>query len=487
MISVSFKDFSAMAKKGNLVPVYAVIPADMDTPVSAFLKIKTGKYDFLLESMEGGEKWGRYSILGTSPQKIIRTRDKTIEVEEEKKKKTFVVQGSPLSFLKETLSAYKPVAHPDLPRFAGGAIGYVAYDMARHFEKLPATAKNDLGIPESVFFITDTIAIFDNLKQVIILVNHAYLENGTSLKKAYAGAVKKIEALAKRLAKPAPALKKAKKTKTTLKPNRSEKEFCALVEKAKEYIKAGDIFQVQVSTRFEGKTTIDPFTLYRALRRINPSPYLYFFSDTSLSLVGASPELMVRLEDGKMDLRPIAGTRRRGRTEEDDIRMEKELRADPKERAEHVMLVDLGRNDLGVVAKTGTVHVSELEVVERYSHVMHLVSHVSAQVKPGCDAFDVLKATFPAGTLTGAPKIRSMEIIEELEGIRRGVYGGCVGYIGFNGNMDMAITIRTALFTKGKIYVQAAGGVVYDSIPEREYLECRNKARALMTAVESVS
>lgn len=488
--SLNFEQFSQASQKGNLVPLYREIPADLDTPVSAFLKIQTGKGDFLLESVEGGEKWGRYSFLGTQPAATFTSRGKTATLKAGTKSKKISITSDPLAALKDYLAQFKPVEAAGLPRFFGGCVGYMAYDLVRFFEKIPDTAADDLKIPDCTFLITDTVIIFDNLKQVIKVVANIHVDSPKNLKKRYADAVKKIDKLVAKLQKPLSLPKKltsaANLKPVELKPSRTEEEFCALVEQAKEYIRAGDIFQVQISTRFEAKSNIPPFALYRSIRRLNPSPYLYFLQLDDLALVGASPEVMVRVEDSHVELRPIAGTRRRGRDAADDHRMEEELRSDPKERAEHVMLVDLGRNDLGRVCKTGTVRVKEQEVVERYSHVMHLVSHVEGDLGDGKDAFDVIRATFPAGTLTGAPKIRSMEIIEELEGVRRGVYGGAVGYIGFSGNLDMAITIRTALFHKGKIRVQAAGGIVYDSVPRLEYKECQNKARAMMKALQEL-
>ena len=498
MFSLTFEQFEALSQKGNLIPLYREIPADLDTPVSAFLKIQSGKNDFLLESVVGGEKWGRYSFLGSDPSSIFRSRGDEVEIIRGHRKAKMPVTDDPLQTLRDFLSAYVPVdveaLGSNLPRFFGGAVGFLSYDMIRHFERIPRTAKDELGLYDSYFMITDTVIVFDNLRQVMQVVANLHVEPDKPLKQIYEEGVHKIERLVQKLKGPAPLqhLKRVESGRVLqltqeLAPLHTEEEFCALVDRAKEYIKAGDIFQVQISTRFEEKTDIPPLALYRAIRRINPSPYLYFLQYEDMALVGASPEVMVRLEEKKVELRPIAGTRRRGKNAEEDAKMEEELKNDPKERAEHIMLVDLGRNDLGRVCVAGSVHVDEQEVVERYSRVMHLVSHVSGRVKPGVDAFDVLRSTFPAGTLTGAPKIRAMEIIEELEGKRRGVYGGAVGYISFNGNMDMAITIRTALFYKGRIYIQAAAGIVYDSVPKLEYKECQNKARAMLDALTTVN
>lgn len=490
MISLTFDQFKERSQKGNLIPVYLQILADLDTPVSAFMKIRTGKNDFLLESVVGGEKWGRFSFLGTEPQVVLKSHGLEVEIIRGHKKEIVKVEKDPLEVYRNFLDRYHPVIEEELPRFFGGAVGFLSYDMVRFFEKLPVTAEDELGLPESCFVITDTVVIFDNVSQVMRIVCNIHLDGTKGLKEAYQEGLHKIEKLAKKLGKPCPvfnsrSLKEAGQSALPLTASHSEADFCVLVEKAKEYIRAGDIFQVVVSTRFEGKIRIPPFELYRAIRRINPSPYLYFLQLEEAAIVGASPELMVRLEEKKVDLRPIAGTRRRGRTLEEDQAMEEELKKDPKERAEHIMLVDLGRNDLGRVCQAGSVKVDEQEVVERYSHVIHLVSHVSGILKEGLNAFDVIRATFPAGTLTGAPKIRAMEIIEELEGKRRGIYGGAVGYISFSGNMDMAITIRTALILKEKIIIQAAAGIVYDSVPRLEYKECFNKAKGMMEALKN--
>lgn len=489
MYSLNFAQFTCLTREGNLIPIYREIPADLDTPVSAFLKIRSGKNDFLLESVEGGEKWGRYSFLGTRPAAVFKSQGGRVTILRGKQACELLVQEDPLKNLEDFMSAFKPVMVPHMPRFFGGVVGFLAYDVVRSFEKLPATAKDELGLPDCYFMLTDTVVIFDNLAQTIKVVAPVFVDPGVPKKRLYDEAKKKIDSLVSKLQGSIStpfrsSFSNKKGTKTTLKPHLTEKEFCALTEKAQEYIRAGDIFQVQVSTRFEGKTRMDPFLLYRAIRRLNPSPYLYYLHCADMALVGASPEIMVRLEDCHVEVRPIAGTRRRGYSPEEDMDLEKELKNDPKERAEHIMLVDLGRNDLGRICKVGTVNVGELEVIERYSHVMHLVSQVSGELGDGKNVYDVIRATFPAGTLTGAPKIRAMEIIEELEKRRRGIYGGCVGYISFTGNTDMAITIRTALFHKGKIYVQAAAGIVYDSVPRLEYKECQNKARGMMKALE---
>lgn len=492
-LSVTFDQFKELSKQGNLIPLYQEIPADLDTPVSAFLKIQSGKNDFLLESVVGGEKWGRFSFFGTEPGAIFRSRGTEVEITRGHKREKIKAHSDPLLNLKEFMATFQPVVVPGLPRFFGGVVGYLSYDIVRHFECLPETAQDELNLYESTFLLTDTVVIFDNQRQIMQVVANIFLDPSKSIEQSYQEGLHKIEKLAQKLKGPCPTQTyrcfndSGESQIIPLIPSHTEEEYCVLVEKAKEYIRSGDIFQVQISTRFQGKTDIQPLSLYRAIRQLNPSPYLYFLQLEDMALVGASPELMVRLEDQKVELRPIAGTRRRGHTPKEDLFLEEELKNDPKERAEHIMLVDLGRNDLGRVCEAGSVSVDEREGVERYSHVMHLVSHVSGKLQKGKDAFDLIRATFPAGTLTGAPKIRAMEIIEELEGKRRGIYGGSVGYISFNGNMDMAITIRTALFYQGKIYVQAAGGIVYDSVPRLEYKECSNKARGMIEALKKVT
>lgn len=495
---LTLQEFKKLARKGNLIPIFEEFSADLETPLSVFLKIKTGTYDFLLESVQGGEQWGRYSFLGSNPKTVIKTREGELFIKEGKKWSQGLVDGDPLKSLENILARYKPVAYEGLPKFFGGAVGFISYDAVRFFERMPNSAKDELKLPDTTFLITDTLVVFDNLKQTIKLVACVFLdEKKSNLQKKYKEAVAKINKLKSQIQKPlSPQLiKEVYQRKTSskdlglagLKAIHSEKEFCALVDQAKEYIKAGDIFQIQVSTRFQTKTKARPFDLYRAIRKLNPSPYMYYLTLDDMSIVGASPEIMVRLADGgKVEVRPIAGTRRRGYTPEEDAALEVELKNDPKERAEHIMLVDLGRNDVGRVSEAASVVVDDLMTIERYSHVMHLVSHVSGKLKKDKTPFDVIRATFPAGTLTGAPKIRAMEIIEELEGRRRGIYGGAVGYIGFNGLLDMAITIRTALFHGGNIYIQAAAGIVYDSVPKYEYKECQNKARGMMKALESL-
>src|SRR3989344_5054615 len=483
----SLEEFTGMAKKGNLIPVFREIMAYMETPVSAFRNIDRGGPAFLLESVEGGEKWGRYSFLGVEPRVIFKSKDENIEIitegQGDKRK------GDPISALKEILSRYRPVTTDKLPRFYGGAVGYIGYDMVRFFEDLPDIAASDVDIYDAFFIITDTALVFDNLEQKIKVIANAVIEKGDKPAEIYKKAIKKIDALVKRLRTINPAISKAKKSvgkscSTEVTSNFSKKGFIEGVLKAKEYIQAGDIIQVVLSQRFETGMDVEPFDVYRALRVINPSPYMLYLRLDGIELIGSSPEILVRVDGRDIDVRPIAGTRPRGKDKVLDKKLEEELLKDPKEIAEHIMLVDLGRNDVGRVAEAGRVSANELMIVEKYSHVMHIVSNVHGLLQQGKDSFDALRACFPAGTLTGAPKVRAMEIIEEIEPVKRGVYGGSVGYFGFSGNMDMAITIRTLVVKDGKIYIQAGAGIVADSVPEKEYQETINKAKAMLKAVE---
>jgi anthranilate synthase component 1 len=483
MAVMPFKDFRKLASQGNLVPVTAQAVADTETPVSAFLKMTQGSYRFLLESMEGGERWGRYSFLGSEPSLVLRSRREDIEILRGKKRERF--RGDPLELIRGILSRFHPVQVEGLPRFAGGLVGYLGYDMVRHMERLPDLGKPALPSYDSNLMLQDSVVAFDNLTHQLVVVVMADLSEKDGTRKVYDRALRRIDALLRRLKKPLPALRSAR-NKIPLNPrsNTSEREFHRMVQKSREYIRAGDIFQVVPSQRWEAKFNRPPFEVYRQLRQVNPSPYLFYLELDGQVLTGSSPEVMVRLEGDKVTLRPIAGTRRRGRDKDDERRMEFEMMHDPKELAEHVMLVDLGRNDVGRVARVGTVRVSEMMTVEKYSHVMHIVSNVEGKLKEGKDAVDVLKACFPAGTLSGAPKIRAMEIIEELEKGKRGPYGGCAGYFDFYGNMDTAITIRSLFFAKGRVWFQAGGGVVLDSKPELEYLESNNKAKAMLEALK---
>ncbi|HXY62025.1 MAG TPA: anthranilate synthase component I [Nitrospirota bacterium] len=489
MFQPSLEEFKKKAKQGNLIPVYREILADMETPVSAFRKIDDGHHSFLLESVEGGEKWGRYSFLGSRPSVVVRSFDLKVEIIRKGDVEMHAFERDPLESIKKILSAYRPVPDPALPRFFGGAVGFMGYDVVRFFEDLPNRDKTGLDLPDIFFMITDTLVIFDNITHKIKVVSNAHVE-GKSVTAAYKEATGKIDAIVAKLKRAksyrtrAATDRKSRNKPPALVSNFTQPQYEKAVLKAKEYIKAGDIFQVVPSQRFHTTISVEPFEVYRALRLINPSPYMYFLRCGSATIVGASPEVMVRLEGDRIELRPIAGTRRRGATEDEDKALEKDLLADPKERAEHIMLVDLGRNDVGRVSEPGSVNVSELMVIERYSHVMHIVSNVRGTISAGNDSYDVIRACFPAGTVSGAPKIRAMEIIEELEPTRRGPYAGAVGYFGFSGNMDTCITIRTLVIKGGIAYIQAGGGIVADSNPAAEYQETVNKAKAMMRAVE---
>ncbi len=487
---ITFKEFLKASQQGNLITLSQQIPADLDTPVSALLRLaKNEKHAFLFESMEGGERWGRYSFLGISPRLILEFGQNRWKIYRRgvSPKKFESGNGDPLIPLKKEMSRFQLVPDPGLPRLCGGAVGYLGYDMVQLFEKIPSLGHPGLSFPESYFAIYDHLVIFDNLRHSAFAVVNAYLDGKQSAEKIYKQAVRELEQITgkfKRSLSPQERSNSKKKTTLHWKTRMQEKNYCEAVLKAQEYIKAGDIFQVVLSTRWEAKAKINPLQLYRALRALNPSPYLFYLKMEDRALVGSSPEVMVRLQGSKATLRPIAGTRRRGKNPEEDLGFEQEMLADPKERAEHIMLVDLGRNDLGRVCQTNSVKVTDLMKVERYSHVMHLVSNVEGELRKDQDAFDLLRASFPAGTLTGAPKIRAMQIIEEIEPVRRGPYGGCVGYIDFAGNLDTAITIRSVAIDPQNLYVQAGAGIVYDSIPKREYQECQNKAKAMMEAVK---
>ena len=486
MYTPSLEQFREKAKQGNLIPVYREVLADTETPVSAFLKINDGCCAFLLESVTGGEKWARYSFLGCAPEAVIVGEDGKVFLKENGTVTDLPFEKDPLEAVKRVLDRYKPVEVPGLPRFFGGAVGYLSYDVVRFFEKLPYGDKPGMGLPELFLMLTDTLLIFDNVAGRIKVVSNAHID-GDGVDEAYKKATAKIDALVEKLRTCLPRREetdRAGKTAAEPRSNFTPEAFHDVVLKAKEYIRAGDIFQVVLSQRFEREITCEPFDIYRALRAINPSPYMFYLKMGETSLVGSSPEVMVRLEGDRIELRPIAGTRRRGATEEEDLALERDLLDDPKERAEHIMLVDLGRNDVGRVSRPGGVDVNELMVVERYSHVMHIVSNVRGRIAENKDAYDVIRASFPAGTVSGAPKIRAMEIIEEFEPTRRGPYAGTVGYFGFSGNMDTCITIRTIMVKDGRAYVQAGAGIVADSEPEKEFQETVNKAMGMMRAID---
>jgi anthranilate synthase component 1 len=482
---MDFKTFQALSKTANLIPIYREILADMETPVLVLTKLQSQGYAFLLESMEGGEKWGRYTFIGADPCMVYKVRGSHIFIEENGQITSHPHGGHPLQHLRQILRDCRPAFIEGLPRFYGGAVGFLGYDIVRYFECLPTSKDKRPEGDDAVFLITNAMIIFDSVRHTIKVVACARIQNDRDLRTVYEDAISRIDNLVKLLATNSAREEhlSVKKSSGHFHSGIAPEDFKAAVRRAKEYILAGDIIQVVLSQRFERDNGVDPINLYRALRFINPSPYLFFLKLGEMFLIGSSPEVMVRLEEGMVELKPIAGTKHRGRTEQEDRKLADELLRDPKERAEHVMLVDLGRNDLGRIARTGSVQVNQLMAVERYSHVMHLVSHIQAQLAEGKDAFDVLRATFPAGTLSGAPKVRAMEIMEELEPERRGTYGGAVGYFSFSGNMDFCITIRTLLVRDEKIFVQAGAGIVADSDPEAEYRETINKAQAMMQAV----
>jgi anthranilate synthase component I len=479
----------------NLIPVFRIFPADLETPVSVYLKLmESGEASFLLESVEGGEQVGRYSFVGVNPKATIALHGR--DLFDSRLPQPFrLPEGQDiLDVLQAQLERCVPAAIPGLPRFAGGAVGYLGYDVARFFERLPQTAATVLDIPDALFMLADTLVVFDHARHRLMILANAALppEGSRDVEMAYVEAVQRIEKVSERLLRPLPAIPgrrwgmAANGHGDSLVSNVSQEQFEEMVRLAKEYIAAGDVFQVVLSQRLSRRTSAHPFAVYRALRMLNPSPYMFYFDfpQHELQVVGASPEMHVRLEDGVASVRPIAGTRHRSHNEAEDNALAEELLADPKERAEHVMLVDLGRNDLGRVSEYGTVQVRDFMVVERYSHVMHLVSHVEGRLRPGTSAFDLMRATFPAGTVSGAPKVRAMEIIEELEQQRRGLYAGAVGYFSYDGSMDTCIAIRTMLVQGDTVHIQAGCGVVADSDPATEYQETLNKAGALAAAVE---
>lgn len=496
MYTPSLEQFLKLSDKGNLIPVYRELNADLDTPVSAYLKVCRGDYSFLFESVEGREKIARYSFLGNNPSLIFQTRGREVRINYPFKKKNlaFTAGGTPLDEIKKIMRHYRAVGLPELPRFYGGLVGYIGYDTVRFFEELPEKNPDELKLPDTLLILADTLLIFDRLKQKIIIVSNCLLPEkkkrvaGREKIALYLKAVKKIESLQKQFNAPFPASSPGARCRRqragVISSNFTKGQFCRIVKAAKEYIKKGDIIQVVLSQRLKIRLKKNPFEVYRALRNLNPSPYMFFLKFNKVSLVGASPEMLVRCEEGLIQTRPIAGTRPRGKTEKEDSRFQKELLGDRKEKAEHLMLVDLSRNDLGRVSLTGRVFLSEFMKVEKYSHVMHLVSEVRGTLdKKRFDVYDVLRAVFPAGTVTGSPKIRAMEIIEELENIRRGPYAGCVGYFSFSHNLDTCIAIRTIMIKDGYAYIQAGAGIVADSLPGKEYAESLNKAKAMVEAV----
>ncbi|WP_027340085.1 anthranilate synthase component I [Halonatronum saccharophilum] len=484
MYSPSREEFVTLAKEGTIIPLYKEISGDMETPVSAFKKVKKDRYSYLLESVEGGQHLGRYSFIGIDYHGVVKCKDEDFIL---KNKDGEVVKQfqttNPLKELKKILDDYQAPQIKGLPRFYGGAVGYLSYDIVKYFEDIPQGAEDDLELPEVLFVLSDTLLIFDHLHHSIKVVSNIKIDG--ELDRAYEKGMKKIENIISKLRSP---LSKEQpdgieSKEFNFQSNTSKEDFMESVDRAKNYILEGDIFQVVLSQRLEAKTEAKPFDIYRELRRVNPSPYMYYLDFGDFNLVGSSPELLVRVEDGIIDNRPIAGTRRRGRDAKEDEELAKGMLADKKERAEHIMLVDLGRNDVGKVSEYGKVEVDQLMKVEYYSHVMHMVSNVKGQLRADEDIYSALEACFPAGTVSGAPKIRAMEIIDELEKNRRGPYAGSIGYFGYSGNLDSCITIRTILVKDGKAYVQAGAGIVADSKPESEYQETLNKAEALLEAV----
>ncbi len=499
MYQPSREEFRQLATRGNLVPVWRRLLADFETPLSAYSKIRGQGESFLLESVEGGEHLGRYSFVGCSPRAVVRQDGARVEVRESGRlTATYTVTPAPspvdstqvrdgLAVVERLMAAYRPVEVPDLPRFTGGAIGFLGYEFIHDLEPVvPRPARDELGTPTLYFLIADEVLVFDRVAQTLTVIVHANLADAASVDDAYDDALAEIDRIVSLLEQPIqgrPASFLAEVPELAFVSNQAPEEFHRHVVRSKDYIRSGDIFQVVGSQRFSADVTAPPLDIYRAVRSVNPSPYMFLLELEGFALVGASPEIHVRCENRNVEIRPIAGTRRRGKTPEEDRALEEELLADPKERAEHVMLIDLARNDVGRVCDYGSVRVRDLMVVERYSHVMHIVSQVEGRLGAAHSTYDLMRATFPAGTLTGAPKIRAMQIISEFEGTTRGPYGGCVGYFGFNGNLDCCITIRTALIKEGRAYVQAGGGWVHDSTPEGEFQETVNKSRAMRHAI----
>jgi anthranilate synthase component 1 len=486
----TFEEFVELAKGYSLVPVYRQLIGDTLTPVSAFCKIQEGDWSFLFESVVGGEVVGRYSFLGSLPFLRFQAHGKHVKLEpiKERGKAEEFDHPDPLRLLEEKLTAYRAPHVAGLPRFCGGAVGFAGYDAVRYVEDLPNAPTDDRHLPDLCFAFYDRMVIFDHINKTIAAVVHAHIDP-TNYKKSYFDACERVDRLVERLQQGVADLQLTDvaprgEVKVPFRSNFAPGAYESAVEKCKEYIKAGDVFQVVLSQRLQTETKARPFDIYRTLRVINPSPFMFYLKAGPLCLVGSSPEIMVRVEGDKVTIRPLAGTRKRGQTEEEDQRLAAELLADPKERAEHIMLVDLGRNDVGRVARYGSVQLSDVMTIERYSHVMHICSTVSGTLQQGKSSFDALRSCLPAGTLSGAPKVRAMEIIDELEPHRRGPYGGAVGYVDFSGNMDTCITLRTLVLLGQTAYIQAGAGIVADSVPEKECEETLNKAMGLLRALE---
>lgn len=493
-LSPGFEEFEQLCRKGNLVSVFTKLTADFETPLSAYRKIDNGSHSFLLESAEHTMEAGRYSFLGSDPRIIFQAKDKTVQITEKGKTRSFETETDPLSELEQLMGRYKPAGNVDsLPVFHGGAVGYLAYDAVRYFEPtVPPPPPDQLGVPDMLFIVSDTVVIFDHRFRMILVVANVFSEDHATSAAAYNAAREKIDTVIAKLRQPlhfepmtvAPDGMHDEDDPAPPQSNTTREEYMAMVDEAKEYIHAGDIFQVVPSQRFEVDFDAQPIDLYRALRHVNPSPYMFClqFPD-GFALVGSSPEVHVRSINGKIDIRPIAGTRWRGKTEAEDDALADDLLADPKERAEHIMLVDLARNDVGRISEYASVKVGDFMIVERYSHVMHIVSNVTGKLAKGCSAYDVMRATFPAGTVSGSPKIRAMQIINSLEKSKRCAYAGAVGYFGFDGNHDSCIALRTCVLKNDKAYIQSGAGVVADSQADYEYTETVNKAMAMLRAL----
>jgi len=492
MIQPGFHEFQRLAKQGNLIPLYDVFSADLLTPVSAYLRIAQGaRYSFLLESVEGGEKIARYTFAGAHPEEVFRYVNGACVLEN--RERIIWEERDPISFLRERVERFRPVRLPGLPPLIAGAIGFFSYDMVRLIERLPKRLRDDIGLYDAMLMLYHGLVAFDHVQHRLWIVRNVFTEGPGSLRAKYDAAVREIKETRRLLEQPVAAespkkpLKAAGTGSLRVSSNFRRLEYLDIVRKAKQYIRAGDIFQVVLSQRFSAKTRAKPFEVYRQLRALNPSPYLFFLQLHDVAVVGSSPEMLVKVQGRDVFYRPIAGTRPRGKDEAEDQRLEREMLASEKERAEHIMLVDLGRNDLGRVCDYGTVKVEKLLTVERYSHVMHIVSSLRGRLREDVDCFDALMACFPAGTVSGAPKVRAMEIIEELERTRRGIYAGGILYLDFAGNLDSCIALRTMVVKNGVAYVQAGGGIVADSTPEGEYQESVNKSKALLTALEAAA
>jgi len=491
----TFDEFVALAKGASVVPVYRQLIGDTLTPVSAFCKIQEGDWAFLFESVIGGERLGRYSFLGSGPFLRFQAFDRKVQIHSRGPSSDSgrwsveeLEHPDPLRLLEERLATYRAPHVPGLPRFCGGAVGYAGYDTVRYVEHLPNAPADDRHLPDLCFALYDRMVIFDHINKTIAVVAHAHVDPH-NLRSSYDAACARVDRLVERLQQGVADLQltdiaAAGEVRLPYRSNFGPAAFMQAVDKCKEYIRAGDIFQVVLSQRLQTETRARPFDIYRTLRVINPSPFMFYLKAGPLTLVGSSPEIMCRVESDRVTIRPLAGTRRRGKTEDEDAALAAELIADPKERAEHIMLVDLGRNDVGRVARYGTVELSDVMAVERYSHVMHICSNVEGRLQEGKSAFDALRACLPAGTLSGAPKVRAMQIIDELEPQRRGPYGGAVGYVDFSGNMDTCIALRTMVLLGQTAYLQAGAGIVADSVPEKEHEETLSKAMGLLRALE---